>query len=558
MRALHGTARAFCIGHRSPESLTIFEGRCANTGVRGGQHCAASAWSQRQSRRCTEPPQSNWIYALSHVIRRQLLIVARGAGRSANSGESSATDDHDDSATIGEKSRNWAQEHSEGVQQNVEDAKENIADLQQSVEEAQDEARGVIAAPVERIADSLDENEGEGQDNDITSAVKGDFGSYNFQEAQLRVIASMVTGIRGCAVASGAVAVVEVLTTIGKAIHGGNAKDAVLIVGGVHVNNVAVILDYGLTSVLLFMAAKSFKHVLSEDNHQLKFVMQGLLQLAFVFMQASSVTASMAIIQLLQAARRWPPLVTWITGLTAGAAAVRAVALARILSKYTPGGGKALAVLLAMQGGQAKQIQRRMSRVDRLALAVVGGLVLPLTVAGEQQKFPDSEEEEPAGTKEARARGDLPRVDLEEETAVVSPEYEFQPQENQLLELVMNSMRVAATALAFKAFSTACLAAATLVQEKGWLSTGWDCWNFGMHMTDQVLRAGLLFTAAGFFYRAITTKGHDVENLVTALGSQGLGRLFKQTKKIMQGVLTGLFVGWAMSGYKIATAAGYL
>jgi hypothetical protein len=31
---------------------------------------------------------------------------------------------------------------------------------------------------------------------------------------------------------------------------------------------------------------------------------QGLLQLAFVFMQASTVTASMAIIQLLQAARR--------------------------------------------------------------------------------------------------------------------------------------------------------------------------------------------------------------------------------------------------------------
>ena len=163
---------------------------------------------------------------------------------------------------------------------------------------------------------------------------------------------------------------------------GGKPSDAVLIVGGVHVNNIAVILDYGLTSVLLFLAAKSFKRVLKGGNQQLQFVMQarrcppradphlldrslnrgvrpdtstvrlrvtnsartrgvhcvlvacacerprvahncvaslpacsagacvavqGLLQLAFVFMQASTVTASMAIIQLLQAARRCRP-----------------------------------------------------------------------------------------------------------------------------------------------------------------------------------------------------------------------------------------------------------
>lgn len=485
--------------------------------------------------------------------------MARASSNAADT-ESDGSADDSELASIAEKTRNWASQQTEGVQQSLEEAKENVEDLQHSVEEAQDEARGVIAAPVERIADSLDEDDEDELDEhgtDIASAVKGEFGTYRFQEAQLQVIKSMISGIRGCAVASGAIAVVEVLTTVGKAIHGGNAKDAVLIVGGVHVNNVAVILDYGLTSVLLFMAVKSFKHVLTADDNQLKFVMQGLLQLAFVFMQASTVTASMAIIQLLQAARRWPPLVTWITGLTAAAAAVRAAALARILYKYTPGSGKALAVLLAMRGGQAEQIQRRMSRVDRLALTVVGGLVLPLSIAGEQQKFPDTEEEEPPGTKDARLQGDLPRVDLEEQTAVVSEEYEFQPQENQLLELVMNSMRVAATALALQAFSTACLAAATLVQEKGWLSTGWDCWNFGMHLTDQALRASLLFMAAGFFCRAITTEGHDVENLITALGGQGLGRLFKQTKKITQGVLTGLFVGWAMSGYQIAKAAGY-
>lgn len=45
-------------------------------------------------------------------------------------------------------------------------------------------------------------------------------------------------------------------------------------------NNIAVILDYGLTSVLLFMAAKSFKRVLTADDYQLKFVMQACCQSA--------------------------------------------------------------------------------------------------------------------------------------------------------------------------------------------------------------------------------------------------------------------------------------
>ncbi len=39
----------------------------------------------------------------------------------------------------------------------------------------------------------------------------------------------------------------------------------------------------------------------------------------------------------------------------------------------------------------------------------------------------------------------------------------------------------------------------------------------------QAWRAALLFVAAGFFCRAITSAGHDIENLITALGERGLG-----------------------------------
>ena len=59
-----------------------------------------------------------------------------------------------------------------------------------------------------------------------------------------------------------------------QAAYGSNASDAVLVVGGVHVNNLTVILDYGLTAVLLFMAARSFKKVATDADNQLRLVFQ--------------------------------------------------------------------------------------------------------------------------------------------------------------------------------------------------------------------------------------------------------------------------------------------
>ncbi len=38
----------------------------------------------------------------------------------------------------------------------------------------------------------------------------------------------------------------------------------------------------------------------------------------------------------------------------------------------------------------------------------------------------------------------------------------------------------------------------------------------------------------------------------------GAGKLFGQTKKVTQGMLSGLFIGWFMSGYKVAKAAGHI
>lgn len=78
-----------------------------------------------------------------------------------------------------------------------------------------------------------------------------------------------------------------------------------------------------------------------------------------------------------------------MAGVTAAAgalAAVRAVAFLRLLHSFPPGSGRALSLLMAMRGGAAKRVRRDMPRLDQLALTVIGGLVLPLTMAAEDEE----------------------------------------------------------------------------------------------------------------------------------------------------------------------------
>lgn len=61
-----------------------------------------------------------------------------------------------------------------------------------------------------------------------------------------------------------------------------------------------------------------------------------------------------------------------------------------------------------------------------------------------------------------------------------------------------------------------------MVQAGGPGEVLWDVYTGLFQLADQVLRASLLFLAAGFFCRAITSSGNDIENLMTALGGKGL------------------------------------
>lgn len=53
----------------------------------------------------------------------------------------------------------------------------------------QEEAREAVASPVEAIADSLDEEAAVGSEGGgkLRSAIRGEFGEYDFNDAQLQV-----------------------------------------------------------------------------------------------------------------------------------------------------------------------------------------------------------------------------------------------------------------------------------------------------------------------------------------------------------------------------------
>lgn len=81
---------------------------------------------------------------MSPLVCREIRIVAWCGANIEGDGR---TDGYD-SGNLGERTRNWANQQSEGVQQNLEEAKDNVEDLQHSVEEAQVGRRCPFAAHV--------------------------------------------------------------------------------------------------------------------------------------------------------------------------------------------------------------------------------------------------------------------------------------------------------------------------------------------------------------------------------------------------------------------------
>ena len=146
---------------------------------------------------------------------------------------------------------------------------------------------------------------------------------------------------------------------------------------GFGISSIAYFLDALVAGGLVWMAAVSFKQANdSSPEQQLPHVFQGLMQIGVMFTQVSTITICLSVVQSLEAAVRWPDIVLVAAVGCAVLAAVRTAAMGLVMAKYTPGSGKGTMALMGMRQGKSEHIPW----LDKAAIAVVGGLLLPFSM----------------------------------------------------------------------------------------------------------------------------------------------------------------------------------
>ena len=150
-----------------------------------------------------------------------------------------------------------------------------------------------------------------------------------------------------------------------------------IVMRGFGISSIAYFLDAMVAGALVWMAAVSFKQAASSSpEQQLPHVFQGIIQIGVMFTQVTTITVCLAVVQSLEAAVRWPDIVIVTSVACAVLAGVRTAAMGLVMLKYTPGSGKGAMALMGMRKGGTQD----MPWIDRAAITVVGGLLLPFSM----------------------------------------------------------------------------------------------------------------------------------------------------------------------------------
>ncbi len=150
-----------------------------------------------------------------------------------------------------------------------------------------------------------------------------------------------------------------------------------IVMRGFGISSIAYFLDAIVAGALVWMAAVSFKQAASSSpEQQLPHVFQGIIQIGVMFTQVTTITVCLAVVQSLEAAVRWPDIVIVTAVACAVLAGVRTAAMGLVMLKYTPGSGKGAMALMGMRKGGTQD----MPWIDRAAITIVGGLLLPFSM----------------------------------------------------------------------------------------------------------------------------------------------------------------------------------
>ncbi|KAK9866508.1 hypothetical protein WJX84_001331 [Apatococcus fuscideae] len=354
-------------------------------------------------------------------------------------------------------------------------------------------------------------------------------GEYHFDDMQLEVFRYLVNIMRDCARCMFILAFMLALNVAHEVVTRPDSSWPGLI-KGIGLSSFAGILSSSMVGLLVWMGAVSFRKVLQAEDGKMAYVMQGLMQMGVIMMQLTTIQTCMAVLQLLEAAVRWPQISVPVGIAAATLAAARTLAMGRVLTAYAPGSGRAAMALLSIKG-EGKFNQSQLPWVDRAALMLVGGLMLPFAIPSEaSQMMPEGD-------------GDVEETVDMDSTGNQDPmrQYELSQWENRILDVIMDAMRMSALSVALQCLSSILLGAALF--KDGGLGASWGS---AFDITDQFLRAGLLFSAAGCFRLVTQTEGRDIQHLLDGLSNKdGLGTLFFRMKNVAWGIAQGKAIALA-------------
>lgn len=368
-------------------------------------------------------------------------------------------------------------------------------------------------------------------------ALKDMVGTYEFQDEEKGVFRHLVSVMRRLALGNFALAASSVIVTASKAARHRAENIPYIVMRGFGISSIAYFLDALVAGSLVWMAAVSFKQAnQAPPEQQLPHVFQGLMQIGVMFTQVTTITVCLAVVQSLEAAVRWPDIVLVAAVGCAVLAAVRTAAMGLVMAKYTPGSGKGTMALMGMRDGKSQHIPW----LDKAAITVVGGLLLPFSMPSNK---PTQDDEKEASGDESASQGRNTRQDKggskqnngeegeEGKEGSKDPGYNFSMTETTILEVVMDSMRTCGLALALQALSTIMLGAAVVLN--GGVT---DMFSYLTQFLEQTIRGSLLFSAASCFHEVVSSDGRDMKHLLVGLGKErGMGLLFYRMQKVAIG-----------------------
>ncbi|KAF8057765.1 Nek1 [Scenedesmus sp. PABB004] len=211
-------------------------------------------------------------------------------------------------------------------------------------------------------------------------------GPFSFGTSQLSTIHELAEAMRGCSTAFVGVAGAGIALTL--AASAGMEMDEApeVLFNGITVGDVASWVDSLLVAYLLAFGAASFERVegAPSDERKLAFTFQGINRLGLMFTQFSIAATTVSIVTTLEAASKWPPLVTLASGLFFAGAVGRSCAMWYVLSKYGTTLDDVDAALETQRRCAAAAHDEGLPLGDRLAIRLAFSYLLQLGGGGRQ------------------------------------------------------------------------------------------------------------------------------------------------------------------------------